>query len=514
MKPVNKWIIALTVILPTLLEVLDISVVNVALDHIRGSLSAGVDEATWSITAYLVANAIIIPLTGWLSRLIGRKRYLMASVTLFTISSFLCGSATSLGALVFFRILQGIGGGGLQPLSQAILLEAFPPAQYGIAMAVFGVGVMAGPIAGPVLGGWITDNWSWPWIFYINIPLGIFSLLMMNIFIQDPPFLKKFSTIKEKIDYWGIGLIVVGIGCLQVVLDHGQREDWFSSRFITVLAILSAVSLVLFVIIELRTPEPILNLRVFRDRSFSAGNIIQASAFSMYMGTLVMLPLFLQQLMGYNAFLAGMCLMPGGVGMLLSMAVVGKLVEKVNPKLILCGGICLAAYSMHMLADINLFIDYETIVWTRIVMGIGLGMLLIPLLSLSFSSIEKEDLGNATGIYTTLRTISLSFGTAFVVTLFSRRIQFHQSRLSEALNPFDPHFQLALQKIVPILNVKTGAASNFTVNGVVYRQLMKEAALASFVDTFFISAFIVICVLPLVFFLKRPKDGVGPLPIH
>lgn len=514
MKPPNKWIVAFTVILPTLLEVLDISVVNVSLDHIRGSLSAGVDEATWSITAYLVANAIIIPLAGWLSGIIGRKRYLMASIILFTISSFLCGSAHSLGALVVFRILQGIAGGGLQPLSQAILLEAFPPAQYGIAMAVFGVGVMVGPIAGPVLGGWITDNWSWPWIFYINIPLGILSLFMMNLFIEDPPYLKKPSGLKEKIDFLGIGLIVVGIGCLQVVLDHGQREDWFSSRLITTLTILSAAALILFIIVELRIREPVLNLRVFRDASFSAGTIIQASAFSMYMGTLIMLPLFLQQLMGYNALLAGMALMPGGVGMLLSMAVVGKLMEKVNPKLILGAGICLAAYSMHMLVGINLYIDYETIAWTRIVMGIGLGMVVVPLLSLSFSSIKKEVMGNATSVYTTLRTLSLSLGTAFVVTLFSRRTQFHQSRLAEDLNPFDPRFQLALQKIGPLVKAKTGAASDIMINGVIYQQLMKEAALASFMDTFFVSALIVACVLPLIFFLKKPRDGETVIVMH
>jgi len=514
MKPVNKWIVALTVILPTLLEVLDISVVNVSLGHIRGSLSAGVDEATWTITAYLVANAIIIPLAGWLSGLVGRRRYLMASVILFTASSFLCGSAQSLGALVVFRIIQGLAGGGLQPLSQAILLEAFPPAQYGIAMAVFGIGVMVGPIAGPVLGGWITDNWSWPWVFYINIPLGILSLFLMNLFIQDPPYLKKSSGLEKKIDYMGIGLIVVGIGSLQLVLDHGQREDWFSSGLITFLAIMSAAALTLFVIVELRTKEPVLNLRVFRDVSFSTGTVIQASAFSMYMGTLIMLPLFLQQLMGYNALLAGLALMPGGVGMLLSMAVVGKLVEKVNPKLILASGICLAAYSMHMLVRINLYIDYETIAFTRVVMGIGLGMVVVPLLSLSFSSIEKEDMGNATSVYTTLRTISLSFGTALVVTLFSRRCQFHQARLVEDLNPFDPRFQLALQKIAPVLKAKTGAATDMAVKGAIYQQLMKEAALASFVDTFFVSAFIVACVLPLVLFLKRPKEGGGMIQVH
>ena len=514
MNPVNKWIVALTVILPTLLEVLDISVVNVALDHIRGSLSAGVDEATWSITAYLVANAVIIPLTGWLSRLIGRKRYLTASVILFTISSFLCGSSKSIEALVFFRVLQGIAGGGLQPLSQAILLEAFPPAEYGIAMAVFGIGVMVGPIAGPVLGGWITDNWSWPWIFYINIPIGVLSIFLMNLFIQDPPYLKKLTSIKEKIDYWGIALIVVGIGCLQVVLDHGQREDWFSSYLITTLTILSAISLVLFIIVEFKARDPIVNLRVFRDRSFTAGVIIQACAFSMFMGSLIMLPLFLQQLMGYNALHAGLALMPGGIGMLVAMAVVGKLVEKVNPKLILFAGICVAAYSMYMLLSINLYIDYETVAWTRVVMGLGMGMLVVPLLSLSFASIENEDIGNATSVFALMRNISLSFGAALMITLFSRRTQFHQSRLSEVLNPFDPRFRLAVQKIMPLMQVKTGAASDLTVHGVVYQQLVREAALASFVDTFFVSAIIVICALPLVFFLKRPKDGVSPLPIH
>jgi DHA2 family multidrug resistance protein len=453
-------------------------------------------------------------LTGWLSRLIGRKRYLTASVILFTISSFLCGSSKSIEALVFFRILQGIAGGGLQPLSQAILLEAFPPAEYGIAMAVFGIGVMVGPIAGPVLGGWITDNWSWPWIFYINIPIGVLSVFLMNLFIQDPPYLKKLSGLKEKIDYLGIALIVVGIGCLQVVLDHGQREDWFSSNLITTLTILSVASLVLFIMVEFKTRDPIVNLRVFRDRSFTTGIIIQACAFSMFMGSLIMLPLFLQQLMGYNALLAGLSLMPGGIGMLVAMAVVGKLVEKVNPKLVLGTGICVAAYSMYMMISINLYIDYETVAWTRVVMGLGMGMLVVPLLSLSFASIENEDIGNATSVFALMRNISLSSGAALMITLFSRRTQFHQSRLSEALNPFDPRFQLAVQKIVPLMQVKTGTASDLMVHGVVYQQLVREAALASFVDTFFVSAIMVICALPLVFLMKRLKDGVSPLPIH
>jgi len=513
MKPANKWIIALSVILPTLLEVLDISVVNVALDHIRGSLSAGVDEATWSITAYLVANAVIIPLTGWLSRLFGRKRYLAASVTLFTISSLLCGSSKTIGELVFFRVLQGLSGGGLQPLSQAILLEAFPPAEYGIAMAVFGVGVMLGPIVGPVLGGWITDNWSWPWIFYINIPLGILSLFLLKLFIQDPPYLKKQS-IKEKIDYWGIGLVVIGIGCLQLVLDHGQREDWFSSSLITTLTIISVVSLILFVIVEFKTPEPIVNLRVFRDVSFSAGNIIQASAFSMFMASIILIPLFLQQLMGYNALLAGLALMPGGIAMLLTMAVVGKLVEKVNPKLILGTGICILAYSMYMMKGFNLLVDYRLVAWTRVVMGVGMGMLAVPLLSLSFASIKKEEMGNATSIFTLMRNISLSFGAALIVTLLSRRTQFHQFRFSEDLNPFDPRFQVAVQKIMAVMKVKTGTGSSFTAHGVIYQQLMRQAALFSYIDAFYVSAIVVLCALPLVFLLKRPKEGSPVMPVH
>ena len=308
MIKVNKWIVALAVVLPTLLEVIDTSVVNVSLDHIRGSLSAGLDESTWAITAYLVSNAIIIPLTGWLSRIFGRKRYLIFSIMLFTISSFLCGSSKTLSALVFFRIIQGLGGGALQPLSQAILFEAFPPAEYGMAMALFGIGVMVGPIVGPVLGGWITDNWSWNWIFYINIPIGIISVIIIMLFIRDPDYLRR---VKEKIDFWGLALVVIGIGCLQIMLDKGQREDWFSSDFIIILAVISAVSLILFIIVELKVRQPVLNLRQLRNVSFASANIIQCSAFFVLFATIVLLPMFLQQLMGYNAFLSGLALAPG-----------------------------------------------------------------------------------------------------------------------------------------------------------------------------------------------------------
>ena len=511
MNKAGKWIIALAVVLPTLLEVIDTSVVNVSLDHIRGSLSAGIDEATWAITAYLVSNAIIIPLTGWLSRVFGRKRYLLFSVSLFTVSSFLCGSATTLSALVFFRIIQGIGGGALQPISQAILLEAFPPAEYGMAMALFGVGVMFGPIVGPVLGGWITDNWSWNWIFYINIPIGIISVLMIILFIQDPPYLKR---IKEKIDYMGLSLIVVGIGCLQVVLDKGQREDWFSSQFIMRLAIVSVVCLIGFFFWELRRRDPILNLRQLKDVSFASANLIQCVAFFVLFGSILLLPLFVQRLLGYNAFLSGMALAPGGIATLFSMPISGKLIQKINPKAVLAMGLLITTYSIFTMSRFNAYIDFNTVAFSRIIMGFGMGMVFVPLTSLAFSTIKKEEMGNATSIFGVLRNISGSFGIAIMTTLLARRAQFHQFRLSEQLNPFDQRYQLGVNKAIALLRYKTGSGNVSAANGVIYQQLAKQSSLFAFTDAFYFSTLLMLCIIPVVFLLKRQKNLNKPMAVH
>ena len=511
MNNVNKWIVALAVVLPTLLEVIDTSVVNVSLDHIRGSLSAGLDESTWTITAYLVSNAIIIPLTGWFSRLFGRKRYLLFSVVLFTISSFMCGSARSLNALVFFRVIQGIGGGALQPLSQAILFEAFPPAEYGMAMALFGIGVMVGPIVGPVLGGWITDNWSWNWIFYVNIPIGIISVIMIMLFIKDPPYLKR---IREKIDFWGLGLIVVGIGCLQVVLDKGQREDWFASDFILRLSIISAVALILFVITELRKKNPVLNLRQFKDISFTSANLIQCVAFFVLFGSILLLPLFVQQLLGYNAYLAGLALAPGGIATLITMPIAGKLISKVNPKSVLAGGLVITAYSIFTMSRFNLYIDFHTVAMSRIIMGVGMGLVFVPLASMAFSTIKKEEMGNATSIFNLLRNIAGSFGIAIMTTLLARRAQFHQFRFSEQLSLTDPHYQIGLNKTLAVLNSNGAAATQGAANSVIYQQLMRQSNLFSFVDAFYFSTIIMLCIIPLVLLLKRPKHTDSPVGIH
>ena len=503
MNKVNKWVIAFSVVLPTLLEVIDTSVVNVSLGHIRGSLSAGIDESTWTITAYLVSNAIVIPLTGWLCRVFGRKRYLLASIALFTVSSFLCGSAKTLTALVIFRIIQGIGGGGLQPLSQSILLETFPPKEHGMAMAMFGIGIMFGPIVGPVLGGWITDNWSWNWIFYINIPIGILSMIMVMLFIRDPEYLLK--RVKQKVDYWGLGLIVVGIGALQIVLDKGEREDWFSSDFIVRLSIVAAISLIAFVIVELKKKHPILDLREFKNVVFASANVIQCVVFFVLYSSITILPMFCQALMGYNALLAGMVLAPGGIATLLVMPITGILLtRRVNPKFILMTGLMITTYSLFLMTRFNLYIDYDSISWARIVMGFGLAMVFIPLNSMAFATIPKEEMGNATSIFSLLRNIAGSVGIAFMTTMLSQRAQFHQFRFSERLQPFDARYQMGIEKAKMILVAKTGAASNLAANGLAYQQLMKQATLFSFNDAFYLSMVIMICIMPIVFLLKRP----------
>ena len=501
----NRWIVAITVMLPTLIEIVDTSVVNVSLDHIRGSLSAGIDESTWTITSYLVSNAIIIPMTAWLSRLFGRKRYLIFSISVFTFSSFMCGSSWNLQSLVFFRVLQGMGGGALQPLSQAILLETFPPHQHGIAMAVFGVGIMFGPIIGPLLGGWITDNWSWRWIFYINVPIGIVSILMTLLFIVDPPYLER---IKMKIDYWGLFLLAIGLGCLQVVLDKGQREDWFSSSFITWLSFISISSLILFVMVEFSTENPIVNLRIFRSLSFSSGNMIMFFVFFSLFGTIVLLPIYLQTLMGYTSFLAGLALGPGGIATMIAMPIAGNLINKINPKAILAVGIAVAAYSVHLMSQFNLFADFSTIFWPRVVLGVGMGFLFVPLTTMTMSGVRKEGMGNATAIFNLLRNLGGSFGVAFVTTMLARRAQFHQARLVDHFTPFSRNLQQVLPQLSEILRERgfTSPLPDQGSLGVIYNQLLQQASMFSFNDAFYLLSLMMMLVLLLVPLMKKREE--------
>lgn len=498
----NKWLVAFTVMLPTLIEIVDTSVVNVSLGHIRGSLSASVDESTWSITSYLVSNAIIIPMTGWISRLVGRKKYLILSISLFTLSSLFCGLAWSLQSLVFFRVLQGLGGGALQPLSQSILLETFPPKEHGMAMAIFGVGIMFGPIVGPLLGGWITDNWSWRWIFYINIPIGMLSILMVILVIRDPHYAKAA---KMRIDYMGLMLLALGLGCLQVVLDKGQSEDWFSSDFIAWVSVVSVLSLALFIIREFFAEHPIVDLRVFKHIPFTTGNAVMFFAFFNLFGSIVLLPIFLQSLMGYTATLAGLVLGPGGLATLIGMPLAGRLVTRVNPKGLLAFGIAVSAYSVYLMSRFSLTADFPAVIWPRVVLGVGMAFIFIPLTTLTLSGIKKEEMGNATGIYNLLRNLGGSFGVAYVTTVLSRGAQEHQARLVEGVTQFDPNLQIASGNLSQALMGKGFDPVTAKQGGlaVIYGELSRQAAMLSFNEVFFNLSVLMIAVLALLPLLKK-----------
>jgi MFS transporter, DHA2 family, multidrug resistance protein len=505
---VNKWLVTVSVMTPTLIEILDTSVANVSLTHIQGSLSAGQEEVTWVLTSYLVANAVVIPMSGWLARLMGRKVYLLISLLVFTIASILCGTATSLGLLVLYRIIQGIGGGGLQPMCQAILLEAFPANQRGLAMGIFGMGVVVGPILGPLLGGYLTDNYSWRWIFYINLPIGIMAFFMIINFIFDPPYHER-RVAGEKIDYLGLILLCVGLASLQIVLDKGQMEDWFNSNFIRVLSVISIFSLVLLVFWELGHDQPIMNLRVFKDRSFATGNIVMFLAFFAFFGSIVLLPLFLQTLLGYTAYLSGWVLGPGGAIALLALPIIGKMTEKVDARILLGVGLLVSAYSVYYMAGFNLQVDFYSTVMSRILQGIGMPFIFVSCSFLAMAYVRRVEMNNASAIFNLLRNLGGSFGVAFVTTLVARRTQFHQHRLVENLTPFDPGYMFRLQDLQAYLNSVYGSFSESTnlAQGVVYQSLQRQAAAMAFIDAFYAEAIIFLMLIALLWIIKKPPMG-------
>src|SRR5262245_38828085 len=397
----------------TFMEVLDTTVVNVSLPHIAATMSATIDEATWVLTSYLVANAIILPMTGWLAATFGRKRLLMMSVTGFTISSFLCGIAPNLPSLIFFRILQGATGGALQPLSQAVLLESFEPHERGKAMGFWGLGIVVAPIIGPVVGGWLTDSYSWRWVFYINLPVGVASIIMTKMFIFDPPYLRRDV---EKVDYWGIGMLVVGIGALQYVLDRGQEVDWFANRSIVILSIVSAVTLLILIYHELTTEHPIIDLRVFKERSYATGVFLMTMLGFVLYGSLVLLPVMLQTVLGYPAIEAGIAMAPRGLGSFIAMPIVGFLTAKVDPRKLLTVGLVGGATSLFALGSINLQVGYWDIFWPQFVQGLSMGLVFVPLTTITMSLIAREEMGNATSLFNLMRNLGGSVGIAAIAT--------------------------------------------------------------------------------------------------
>jgi DHA2 family multidrug resistance protein len=512
----NKWLITITVMLPAIMEIIDTSVANVALPHMQGSLNAGTDEVTWVLTSYLVANAVVLPMTGWLSRVFGRKRFLMTCIVLFTLASLLCGAAPNLASLIFFRIMQGAAGGALIPISQAILMETFPPRQRGMAMAIFGVGAMFGPIVGPALGGWITDNMNWRWIFYINLPVGIIAICMCAFFIFDPDYLRRQRKEAISIDYWGLFLLTASMGSLQVVLDKGQQEDWFSSSFIILFSLIFISTLIALIWVELTHAHPIINLRLFKNLSFSSGNLIMfVVGFCLY-SSIMLIPLFLQTLMGYSATNAGMVMAPGGVATLIVMPFVGAALAKRDGRKIVLFGLLLGAGSMFIMQGLNLqgaFWDYT---WPRVVLGFGLAMIFVPLTTVTLGSISRTEMGNATGMFNLLRNIGGSVGIAMAATLLARYSQFYQTTLAAHINPYNPTFQDRLQGMKQSLIAKGVAVSEaqHTALGMIYGEVRRQAGALAFNRIFFIVGLAFLVIIPLLLFLKRPTHQEEPPPVH
>ncbi len=504
---VNPWLIAATVMLATFMEVLDTSVANVSLPHIAGSLSAGVDESTWVLTSYLVSNAIVLPLTGWLSNVFGRKQFYMACVAIFTVSSFLCGLAPSLGMLVFFRVLQGAGGGGLQPISQAILVDHFPREKQGMAMAVYGMGVVVAPTIGPTLGGWITDDFTWRWIFFINIPVGILSILMTSLLIKNPAHQEKR---KLKIDYIGLGLLSVGVGFLQVVLDKGQRDDWFGSHFIEWATIVAVIAIVGVIIWELRQKEPMVDLRLLKERNFAI------AVFTMYIlgfvlyGTTVLLPILLQTELGYTAMQSGLVLLPGGVCMMMIMPLVGWGLGKFEARWLVVVGLLITGTGLFLMGshfDLQMGMQTPVLVW--IVSRFGVAFLFVPINVIAFYYVDKLKTNDATGLINLARNIGGSMGISFVTTLLDRGGQSNQVTLSAHITAMNQYFQAAMQGMAQRLIAAGSSATEAMqqAQAMFYRTLQNQATMLSFIQDFRIMGYICMAMIPVMFILKKTRPG-------
>lgn len=513
-REINPWIIALTVMLATFMEVLDTSVANVALPHIAGSLSSSVDESTWVLTSYLVANAIILPMSGWFSMLLGRKRFYLTCVGIFTVSSILCGLAPSLGALIFFRVLQGMGGGALQPISQAILVEKFPEEKRGMAMAVYGMGVVLAPVIGPTLGGWITDNFTWRWIFFINLPVGILSLIASSLLIFDPPYLiRKSFRDGLRIDYIGLGLLVVGLGTLEITLDEGQRHDWFGSPAILTTALIAGISLVALVIWELLHDEPIIDFRTLKERNFAAATATMLMLGFVLYGSTTLLPLLLQTLLGYTAMQSGLVLSPGGLVILLGMPLVGFLLKKVEPRWLIAFGVVVCSIGLFHMAGFTLDIDFGTAVDARMVQSLGLAFLFVPINTTAFSRIAKERTSYATGLINLARNIGGSSGIAMATTILARREQYHQQVLVAHVTPLDSGWGSTLAHMAALLQSQGSSAADAMVKaqGMLYGLVQRQAAMLAFADAFWLMGLVFLGILPLLLFMKRTGRPNGPV---
>lgn len=512
-RSINPWLIAVAVTIGTFMEVLDSTITNVALPQIAGNLSATTDESTWVLTSYLVSNAVVLPMTGWLANYFGRKRVLIGSIAGFTLSSLACGLAPNLPLLIFFRIVQGFTGGGLAPLSQAIMLEVFPPEKQGKAMAMWLLAILIAPLLGPVAGGWIVDHYSWRWIFYVNLPIGLLGLLMSQAFIFDPPYIRRTSS---KVDYWGIGFLVVGVGALQIVLDKGQQEDWFSSDMIVRLTIAMVLGLALFIFRELTTDEPVVDLCVFGRRNFFAG-VVQATVISMILyGTTMIIPMFLQTILGYPALEAGLATVPRGCGSILAMILAGAIVGKVDGRLMMSAGLIIGGWSTWSLGNINLGAGPGDLWWPQFWQGISMGLVFVPLTTLTYDRIPKEQLGNATAVFNLLRNIGGSIGISYITTLIARHTQVNTNVLGAHIHSLNPVSARLIDGARGLFISK--GFDSFTATSKVYASIFgmiqQQSWMVSFVGVVRLFGILFVVVLPLILLMRKPAHQSGATPMH
>lgn len=517
---VSPWIITPVVGLAAFMEVLDISIANVSLQHIAGGLSASQDEATWVLTSYLVSNAIVLPITGWLSSVFGRKRFFMFCIAGFAVSSLLCGIAASLPMLIVFRVLQGATGGGLQPVSQAILTDAFPKEKRGMAFALYGLAVVFAPAIGPTMGGWITDHMSWRWVFLINVPVGMILLVLTYFLVHDPRSLvvARLRKLREglRVDYVGFGLLVVGLGFLQIMLDKGQQEDWFDSSFILTLAIGSVVALALLVFRELRHDDPIVDLRLLKDRNFAISNALMLMLGFVLLGSTVLVPLYVQNLLGYSAEAAGLVVSPAGFVIMLMMPIAGLLDNKLQPRWLIAFGLCVTSMGMWAMTGFNTQTDFASIAWARVILGFGVAFMFIPINTAAYSNISPEKSNNAAAIINLARNLGSSFGISIIETHLMRRTQAHQHALASHINPTNPLYQEKVHGLAHMLGQYTSDATQamHQAQALIYGMVQKQASMLAFLDDFRMLAFIFFALIPIVLLIKTERSAGEPADSH
>jgi DHA2 family multidrug resistance protein len=506
----NPWLIGLAVVAASFIEVLDTTIVSVAQPYMAGNLGATNDEASWVLTSYLISNAVILPASSWLSMFFGRKRFLMLCTAIFIGASVLCGMAPTMPALILARIVQGAGGGALLPLSQAILLESFPREKQGMAMAMLGFGVVVAPVLGPLLGGWLTDNYSWRWVFYINVPIGLLALLLMARYIEDPPYIRESRP--GTIDATGFALLALWLGTLQVVLDKGQEKDWFASSWITWLTVISAASFLAMIARELVTAEPIVDLRVFRDRNFGIGNVVNALTMAVMYSGLTTVPMFLQTLLGYTAETSGVATAPRGIGSMAAMPLAGLLMAYMDARLLLAGGIACLAASTFMLGNLTLDVSMASIAWPICLQGVGCSLLIVPLMTIAVGRLPQEKIGNGSGLFNLVRNLGGSIGISVATTCLARMTQVHQADLVSHLTPYDPIFQQRLSMITGKMSVYgAGPQAQMQAYGLLNGILMQQANLKAYVDLYYWTALAAALCLPTAWLLKKvvSKGGAG-----